>query len=300
MTNQFTPQAPFQAARPARDRGQIIGGSLVAVAGLMALPNFIRWVEAVSEYGFHYFDLSTFFYFAIATIGGVALAPIAVLGLFTNKKVVIFAGLGWVFLRLLVVSVVTLIHSAQVGGLNLYNWIIGSDWEQFLSFISIVFALGGSLFVALTKATTTNPEPAFMPSAYQESATGQVAAPAQTGTAPGWYFDPSVGGQRYWDGSTWLSIPAPIGAAPQGQPGQPAAAPGIAVAAFVLSLVMPLVGLIMGYVARNQARISPNPQAGASLIKAAITIGWIFTILGFVGSIIYGIAMATLLNQGYY
>jgi uncharacterized membrane protein len=97
-----------------------------------------------------------------------------------------------------------------------------------------------------------------------------------------------------------MNIPAPAGAATQSQPGQAAPAPGIAVAALVLAIVMPLVGLIIGYVARNQARVSANPQAGASLIKAAITIGWIFTILGIIGSIVYGIAMATLLNQGYY
>lgn len=293
MTDQFTPQAPYQAVRPARDRGQVIGGALVGFAGLLSTPNVLRWVQSISEYGFQYFDWATYLYFVFALIGGIAVAPLAVVGIFLNKKLVIFVGLSWVAIRLVAVSVVALILSAQVGGLDLSRLIIGADWEQVASFASVFIAAGGALSAFLSKPNMGSGE---------SVATFAVDSPSlqPTGSAPGWYFDPTVGGQRYWDGSTWLNIPAPTGAAPQGQPGQAAAAPAIAVVAFVLSLVMPLVGLIMGYVARNQARVSTNPQAGASLIKAAITIGWIFTILGIVGGIIYVIAMVTLMNQSYY
>jgi hypothetical protein len=291
LTDQFTPQAPIQPARPARDRGQVIGGALIAFAGLLSLPNVVRWAQSIAEYGFQYFDWATYLYLVFALIGGIALAPLAVVGIFINKKLVIFVGLGWVAIRLVAVSVVALVLSAQFGGLDLSGLIVGTDWEQVASFVSVFIAGGGALVALLSKSNKASA---------QSVSTFAANSPSlqPTGTAPGWYFDPSVGGQRYWDGSTWLNIPAPAGSAPQG--GQAAPAPGIAVAALVLAIVMPLVGLIIGYVARNQASTSANPQAGASLIKGAITIGWIFTILGVVGSVIYGIAMATLLNQGYY
>lgn len=54
---------------------------------------------------------------------------------------------------------------------------------------------------------------------------------------------------------------------------------GISIAAFVTSLFVPLVGLVLGYVAKKQ-----NPSD--ALAKAAIVIGWIFTILGFVSLVL--------------
>jgi hypothetical protein len=245
----------------------------------------------------------------ISLIGGLGVTVGGALGIFMNKKIALAAGAGWFVLRLVGPALVYLIYIALDDfDFSYFRWDTFTrtwDWQGTVSLLSAFVALAGAL-LTWRLGSATQPEAVQAWSAPLQDtyvppvASAQVSAPAQTGTAPGWYFDPSVGGQRYWDGSTWLNIPAPAGAALQGQPGQAAPAPGIAVAALVLAIVMPLVGLIMGYVARNQARLSPNPQAGASLIKAAITIGWIFTILGVVGSIFYGIAMATLLNQGYF
>lgn len=307
MTDQFTPQAPFQAARPSRDRGQVIGGALVAFAGLLALPDLLVTVsELVDAESIEWWMIAFFF---IALLGGLGVTLAGVLGIIKSKKIAMAAGAAWFALRLTGPALVYLIYIALNDfDFSYFEWDTLTrtwDWQGTVSLISAFVALGGAV-VAWRLGASSQPEAAQAWSnpaqnAYASpSASGQVTAPQPTGTAPGWYFDPSVGGQRYWDGSTWLNIPAPGGAAPQGQPGQAAPAPGIAVAALVLSLVMPLVGLIMGYVARNQARVSPNPQAGASLIKAAITIGWIFTILGVVGSVIYGIAMAALLSESYY
>ena len=57
---------------------------------------------------------------------------------------------------------------------------------------------------------------------------------------------------------------------------------GLSVAAFVLSLLIPILGLVLGLVSRKQ-----NPED--SLAKAAVIIGLIFTVLGVIG-----------LGMGYY
>jgi hypothetical protein len=307
LTDQFTPQAPFQAVRPARSLGQVIGGSVVALAGLLNAPELFLTVQEVTSSGdLQWWQIA---FLLISLLGGVGVTLAGALGAFMNKKLALAAGAGWFVARLVGPALVYLIYIALDDfDFSYFQWDTLTrtwDWQGTLSFISAFVALAGAV-LAWRLNSSAQPEAsqqwtAPSPDTYAPPATSAQASASQiTGTAPGWYFDPSVGGQRYWDGSTWLNIPAPGGAAPQGQTGQAAPAPGIAVAAFVLSLVMPLVGLIMGYVARNQARLSPNPQAGASLIKAAIIIGWIFTILGVIGSIIYGIAMAMLLNQNYY
>ncbi len=48
---------------------------------------------------------------------------------------------------------------------------------------------------------------------------------------------------------------------------------GLSVAALVLSLLIPIIGLVLGLVSRRQ---NPND----SLAKAAVIIGWIFTAIG--------------------
>lgn len=74
--------------------------------------------------------------------------------------------------------------------------------------------------------------------------------------------------------------PYGYGPPPGGQPGsQPPAAStnGTAIAALVLSLLLSPVGIILGYVARSQ--IKRTGEAGAGLAKAALIIGWIFTLI---------------------
>ena len=56
---------------------------------------------------------------------------------------------------------------------------------------------------------------------------------------------------------------------------------GLAVGALVAAIFIPILGLILGYVARNDIRSSNPPKGGDGLATAAIVIGWIFTILGF-------------------
>jgi hypothetical protein len=62
---------------------------------------------------------------------------------------------------------------------------------------------------------------------------------------------------------------------------------GLAVGALVAAIFIPILGLILGYVARNDIRSSNPPKGGDGLATAAIVIGWIFTILGFFSLIFF-------------
>lgn len=55
---------------------------------------------------------------------------------------------------------------------------------------------------------------------------------------------------------------------------------GLAVGALIAALFLPFLGLILGYVARNDIRNSNPPKGGDGLATAAIVIGWIFFVLG--------------------
>ena len=55
---------------------------------------------------------------------------------------------------------------------------------------------------------------------------------------------------------------------------------GLAIGALIAALFIPFLGLILGYVARNDIRSSNPPKGGDGLATAAIVIGWIFFVLG--------------------
>lgn len=55
---------------------------------------------------------------------------------------------------------------------------------------------------------------------------------------------------------------------------------GLAIGALIAALFIPILGLILGYVARNDIRSTNPPKGGDGLATAAIVIGWIFTIIG--------------------
>lgn len=66
----------------------------------------------------------------------------------------------------------------------------------------------------------------------------------------------------------------------QSAPTQVAETSGLAIGALVAALFIPILGLILGYVARNDIRSSNPPKGGDGLATAAIVIGWIFSIIG--------------------
>lgn len=59
---------------------------------------------------------------------------------------------------------------------------------------------------------------------------------------------------------------------------------GLAIASLVLALVLPIVGFILGFVARSQTR--RTGQDGAGLALAAIIVGGVFTVINVVGLIV--------------
>ncbi|NKX56006.1 DUF4190 domain-containing protein [Arthrobacter mobilis] len=63
---------------------------------------------------------------------------------------------------------------------------------------------------------------------------------------------------------------------------------GLAIAAFVMSLVLPVIGLILGYMASGQ--LKREGGQGAGLAQAAIIISWIFIGLWAVGLLIFVMA----------
>ncbi len=76
---------------------------------------------------------------------------------------------------------------------------------------------------------------------------------------------------------------------PQSQP-RPAGTSGLAITALVLAFLFPIIGLILGYVARSQ--IKKTGEQGDGLAIAAIVIGWVFTAL-----VVILIAIPVLLNN---
>jgi hypothetical protein len=80
---------------------------------------------------------------------------------------------------------------------------------------------------------------------------------------------------------------APAGADPlvfvQTRTGTPTAAnaqtSGLAIGALVLSFIFPFIGIILGFVARNEISNSKGTKAGEGLANAAIVLGFVFTFL---------------------
>jgi hypothetical protein len=87
-----------------------------------------------------------------------------------------------------------------------------------------------------------------------------IGAPAQA-TPAGWYPEPGTGRQRYWTGQEWGQY-APSTAAPPAGPPAPQQVPyyvtpnagqgefqgGLVITGYILAVLIPLVGLILGIV----------------------------------------------------
>jgi hypothetical protein len=102
---------------------------------------------------------------------------------------------------------------------------------------------------------------------------------------PGWYVDPAGLGQRYWDGGSWTGHVAPI--APQTVDVGHVARAGDWIGGVLLSLIIPIVGLIAGivYVARG------GPRARC---------GWMCIGLSIAASLVYFAALSQRETQTYY
>lgn len=92
--------------------------------------------------------------------------------------------------------------------------------------------------------------------------------------------------------------------APYGQPayggapyGAPAEDPGktLGIIGLVLSILVPIAGLIVSIIAKKKSEAANFVNTPA---KVGVILGWIFTILGVIGLIIYIIAIVALINSG--
>lgn len=76
-----------------------------------------------------------------------------------------------------------------------------------------------------------------------------------------------------------------------------APASGMAIAAIITVFFSSLIGLILGYVAKKEIINSNGAKGGLGMAKAAIVLGWIFTILGLVFAVIYFAYFASLASS---
>jgi hypothetical protein len=98
-----------------------------------------------------------------------------------------------------------------------------------------------------------------------------------TQAAPGWYPQ-AQGGYQYWDGVRWVASAPPPGTSYPAGSAYPETS-GLAIGALVAAFVFPIVGLILGYVARRDIDRSGGTKTGRGLATAAIVIGWVFTVV---------------------
>ncbi|MBS1862358.1 MAG: DUF2510 domain-containing protein [Actinobacteria bacterium] len=105
------------------------------------------------------------------------------------------------------------------------------------------------------------PPPPVTPGAGGTAADDGVAA-------PGWYDDPSGGGERYWDGQQWgehwLSREAKGGTSPEND--------GLATIGWITAILIPFVGLVVGIILSSR-----NDRRGTliAITAVAVFVAWI-------------------------
>lgn len=77
-------------------------------------------------------------------------------------------------------------------------------------------------------------------------------------------------------------------------------ASGTAVAAIIMAFIFPLIGMILGGVAKKEIDNSNGTKGGRGMASAAIALGGIFTIIGTVVIVIWIAYFATLSSSYYY
>jgi ABC-type dipeptide/oligopeptide/nickel transport system permease component len=95
---------------------------------------------------------------------------------------------------------------------------------------------------------------------------------------PGWYTNPTGPGQRYWDGQKWTdsySQPTPVDTRVENAA---SGTPGLVIVGYILAVVIPIVGFILGIVAvtRPDKRMSKH---GVWIIVLSVVAFLIYIIL---------------------
>ena len=167
----------------------------------------------------------------------------------------------WPFVITLIVAFLTLPPA---------GFVLGAPWMTKPPFwLYLIVALA---WIVISIVWLATPRPTL-------GASGAPVPDASGNIAAGWYADPDgKPSERYWSGSEWTAQSRPMTAGTmKAMAGGGGRTNGLAVVALVLAFLFPLIGLILGYVARSQ--IKRTGEGGSGMALAAIILGWIFTLL---------------------
>ena len=93
------------------------------------------------------------------------------------------------------------------------------------------------------------------------------------GPSAGWYPDPSMAGtQRYWDGSRWSDHVAPMAASQPRRSTEAEDVSGLVVAGVITSIIIPIIGFIIGIVL--MAKNKPGPGLACLILSIVAFFGW--------------------------
>ena len=85
--------------------------------------------------------------------------------------------------------------------------------------------------------------------------------------------------------------PQPMTPSPSGYYNPPPQTNTMAILSLVFAFVVPILGIVFGYIAKKQIR--ERGEGGSGLAKAGLILGYIFAVL----TLLYGIAVFALLNS---
>jgi len=91
----------------------------------------------------------------------------------------------------------------------------------------------------------------------------------------GWYTNPEVGDEQYWDGAKWLDIPKPSN---QINITSRTETSTLSVVALIAAFLIPVVGLILGINARKEIDRSNGAKTGRGMATASIWLGAVGTL----------------------
>jgi len=96
--------------------------------------------------------------------------------------------------------------------------------------------------------------------------------------AAGWYLNPALGREDYWNGNAWLGIPKPANSElPQTIAFQPQTST-LSIVALICAFIIPVVGFILGFSARKEIDNSNGKKTGRGMATASIWLGGVGTI----------------------
>ena len=104
----------------------------------------------------------------------------------------------------------------------------------------------------------------------------------------GWYPKPGTNEIGYWDGNTWLEIPAPEGSRGSTYPNDTFS--GFAIASFVTAFLFFPLAIIFGHIALAEIKKAKGNLQGEGLAIAGLILGYLW-IIGIIFILLVGFAV---------